>query len=104
MPLEFQTHLDPVVRITCELPFSLGIANTLKPRTGIPAMRAKSQGLSTGAVRYWQIALEADLQDLTSIAHEPPSFRTRKSHRPEAAHLGQREPSVSLIGSPGRCS
>src|SRR5438552_17323894 len=59
---------------------------------------------SRRAARYWQTALEADLQDLTSIAHEPSSFRSCESHRPEAAHVGQCEPSVSLIGSPGRCS
>src|SRR5437899_8175390 len=74
-------------------------------RTGIPAIGAKSPRTPRTihkAARYWQTALEADLQDLTSIAHEPSSFRSRKSHRPEAAHSGQREPSVSLIGSPGR--
>src|SRR6202030_2493467 len=45
--------------------------------------------------------LEADLQDLTSIAHEPSSFWCRKSDRPVAAHSGKSKPGLSFIGSPG---
>jgi hypothetical protein len=49
-----------------------------------------------------ETALEADLQDLTSVAHKPSSFRIRKSDRPVAAHRGQAEPGSSFVGSPGR--
>jgi hypothetical protein len=48
--------------------------------------------------------LEADLQDLASIAHEPSSFWIRKSDGPEAAHSRQVEPSATFIRSPGRFS
>ena len=48
--------------------------------------------------------LEADLQDLTFIAHEPSSFWIRKSHGPEAAHSRQVKPSAAFIWSPGRFS
>src|SRR4051794_11077503 len=47
---------------------------------------------------------EADLQDLTSIAHEPSSLGIRKSDSPVAAHFGQLEPSATFVGSPGRSS
>src|SRR5262249_45041532 len=33
---------------------------------------------------------------------QPSGFWTRERYRPETAHTGQREPSVSLIRSPGR--
>ena len=45
--------------------------------------------------------LEADLQDLASIAYEPSGLRIRKSDRPIAAYLGQAKPRASFIGSPG---
>src|SRR6266852_9790521 len=48
--------------------------------------------------------LKADLQNGASRAHQPSSFWTRKSDRPVAGHTRQREPGVSLIGSPGRTS
>src|SRR6266550_2555101 len=49
-------------------------------------------------------SLEADLQNATIRAHQPSGFGTGKSYRPVAADTGQREPSVSLIGSPSRAS
>src|SRR5712691_5131097 len=48
--------------------------------------------------------LKANLQNSTSRAHQPSSFWTRKSDSPVAGHTGQREPSVSLVGSPSRTS
>src|SRR5207248_1653035 len=49
-------------------------------------------------------ALEPDLQDLTAIAHEPSSSRICKSNCPVATHVGQLEPSATLIRSPGGSS
>src|SRR6266446_4510028 len=48
--------------------------------------------------------LKTDLKNGTSRAHQPSSFGTRKSDRPVSGHTGQREPCVSLIGSPCRSS
>src|SRR6266446_2596363 len=48
--------------------------------------------------------LKTDLKNSTSRTHQPSSFWTRKSDRPVAGHTGQREPGISLIGSPGRTS
>src|SRR6266404_4226469 len=48
--------------------------------------------------------LKTDLKNGTSRAHQPSSFWTRKSDRPVSGHTGQREPGVSLIGSPCRSS
>src|SRR6516164_8427742 len=46
--------------------------------------------------------LKANFYDATIRSVDQPSgFGTRKSYRPEAAHTGQREPSVSLVRSPG---
>jgi len=46
------------------------------------------------------IRSEADLEDLTVVAYEPPGVWIRKSDRPVAAHVGQFEPGTSFIGSP----
>lgn len=63
------------------------------------------RGGAASALHYGRrTMLEADLQDLTSIAHEPSSFWIRKSDRPEAAHSRQVEPSAAFIRSPGRFS
>src|SRR5258707_1121107 len=48
--------------------------------------------------------LKTDLKNRAPRAHQPSSFGTRKSDRPVAGHTGQREPGISLIGSPCRTS
>jgi len=59
------------------------------------------RGGAAGAPHHQrQTILEADLQDLTSVAHKPSSFRIRECDGPEAAHSGQVEPSAAFIGSP----
>src|SRR5215469_12818225 len=51
-----------------------------------------------------QAGSETNLQDETSVAHEPSSFRRSKTDCPIAAHSGQFVPGVSFIGCPCRCS
>ncbi len=51
---------------------------------------------------YAARSLKTDFQNATIRSIDQPSgFGTRESYRPETAHTGQREPSVSLIRSPG---
>ena len=53
----------------------------------------------------WRLRpLEADLQNLAIVADEPSGFRIRKSHCPITAHLRQREPGLSFIGTPSGCA
>ena len=50
-----------------------------------------SKGITSGVtMTRWQppSLSEADLEDLTVVAHEPSGIRIRKSDRPIAAHLG----------------
>jgi len=67
--------------------------------------RRSSEQVSPALSRRCPVSLavlEADLQDLTAIAHEPSSFRCRKSDCPVASHSWQSGPGASFIGSPGR--
>src|SRR5205807_2117792 len=58
---------------------------------------------------FWEDApisrLEADLQNAAVIAiHQPSRVGAGEGYGPKAAHTGQGEPGVSLIGSPGCAS
>src|SRR5207247_9460023 len=103
LPVEFMRHRNPAVRTAGRSAVLPRIGQHYQaPTRHAGRNRANHHELSTTSAQYQQTALEADLQDLTPIAHEPSSFRSRKSDRPKAADSGQLEPSVSLIGSPGR--
>ena len=55
---------------------------------------------AVGALQYvCRAVLEANLQDLAVIAHEPSSMRIRKSDGPEAAHFRQHDPSLAFIAA-----
>src|SRR5438552_17529526 len=103
--LNFRLTEIRFVRITCRIAVLARNRQHSQAPNWHPCRKgANHQGLSTRAARYRQTALEADLQNLTSIAHEPSSFRSRKSDSPKAAHSGQCEPSVPFIRGPGCCS
>jgi hypothetical protein len=79
------------------------LANDRK-KLGLRTPPGKWDG-AAGTLHYGRrTMLEADLQNLTSVAHEPSSLWIRKSDGPEAAHAKQVEPSAAFIWSPGRFS
>src|SRR5205807_10087664 len=70
-------------------------------------MSSSSTSLATRSFRLTNSArqsLEADLQNSTIGTHQPSGFGSGKGYRPVAAHTRQREPGISLIGSPSRAS
>jgi len=95
-------------RRVLDLPHICSVAFTKRTKTngiiGKVVLLGATLLTTTNGTGSSSVGLEADLQDLTVITHEPSSFGIREGDGPETAHSGKREPRKAFIGRPGSFS